>query len=774
MQILFTEAALKIYNKALELNRRYFLKHSYTIGSDQVFLAFVETKHPLSEAFIAHFDLDHTQVVKRICQGVLPLSTEAVEQNARAYFEEVQKRTQVQHAKITTEWDLFVSIFEMVTSVTVVFLLRDGFHYNEIKDFLYSEEIQKLASEYQVDESEIFPAPSVPPPLPGSERRITLERKERLLSSQSAPASSANGSILAKFGRNLTHLAEVQELPPVYFRDDMIQDMMEVLCRSQQRNVLLVGEPGIGKATIVQGLTRRLRQPDCPERLQGRVVHQLNIASLLPGTRSRGSFEERVTQLVDETRAHREYLVYFEEFGRLFDNVEQDVALQILLPAFASGDLQCIGNMIPEDYRKYFEQNQQVSKYFSALHVQPPTPEQALEILAKMAPRMERYHKVKITPDAISAAVEFSESYIKNKVLPGKAVATLDNAAARVSLATHVGDTVHREDVAEVVSREAQVPAARILATRIQSISQLEEFLKSRIMGQDPVVRAVVDTIQVNRSGLGLRAQRPDGVFLLVGPTGVGKTELAKSVSEGLTNNANKLLRFDMSEFSEKHTVAKLIGSPPGYIGHEEEGQLTSGVRANPEAVILFDEIEKADPEVSRLFLQIFDDGRLTDSHGVTADFSQTIIFLTSNLGVKDLDTRLLTEMQGGERFGYLRETLDRAIRGYFSPELINRLDDILFLDFLTSEVINKIAEKRLSEVAQRVADRGIGVEITQAAFDLIVRQGYSAEFGARYLNRAIENLLLKPLAKFLLENEGGHEVKIDVSDTDTEIILKP
>ena len=772
MQILFTEAALKIYNKALELNRRYFLKHSYTIGSDQIFLAFVETKHPLSEAFIAHFDLDHAQVVKRICQGVLPLSTEAVEQNARAYFEEVQKRTYVQHAKITTEWDLFVSIFEMVTSVTVVFLLRDGFHYNEIKDFLYSEEIQKLAAGYKVDERELFPAPSVPPPLPTSERRITLERKERL-PSQSAPAAapSGNGSVLAKFGRNLTRLAEVQELPPVYFRDDMIQDMMEVLCRSQQRNVLLVGEPGIGKSTIVQGLARRLRQPDCPERLQGRVIYQLNIASLLPGTRSRGSFEERITQLIDETKAHHEYLVYFEELGRLFDNVEQEAALQILVPAFASADLQCIGNMVPEDYRKNFEQNQQVAKYFSAIHVQPPTPDQSLEILAKMAPRMERYHKVKITPDAIQAAVEFSEAYLKNKVLPGKAVAVLDNAAARVSLATHIGDTVHREDVAEVVSREAQVPASRILATRIQSISQLEEFLKLRIIGQDAAVRTVVDTIQVNRSGLGLRAQRPDGVFLLVGPTGVGKTELAKCVSEGLTNNPNKLLRFDMSEFSEKHTVAKLIGSPPGY---EEEGQLTSGVRASPEAVILFDEIEKADPEVSRLFLQIFDDGRLTDSHGVTADFSQAIIFLTSNLGIKDLDVRMLGELQGEERFGYLKETLDRAIRDFFSPELINRLDDILFLDFLTPEVINKIAEKRLSEVAQRVADRGIGVEITQAAFDLIVRQGYSPEFGARYLNRAIENLLLKPLAKFLLENEGSREVKIDINDTDTEIILKP
>ena len=277
MQILFTEGALKIYNKALELNRRYFLKHSYTIGSDQVFLAFVEARHPLSEAFIAHFDLDQVQVVKRICQGVLPLSTEAVEQNARGFFEEVQKRTVVQHAKITTEWDLFVSIFEMVTSVTVVFLLRDGFHYNEIKDFLYGEQMQKLSADYKVDESELLPTPTAAPESP---RRIPLSRKERLPSQPTgAPAeASTNGSILAKFGRNLTRLAEVQELPPVYFRDDAIQDIMEVLCRSQQRNVVLVGEPGIGKTAVVQGLARRLRQPDCPQRLQGRMVYQLNIS----------------------------------------------------------------------------------------------------------------------------------------------------------------------------------------------------------------------------------------------------------------------------------------------------------------------------------------------------------------------------------------------------------------------------------------------------------------------------------------------------------------
>jgi ATP-dependent Clp protease ATP-binding subunit ClpC len=773
MQILFTEAALKIYNKALELNRRYFLKHSYTVGTDQIFLAFIETKHPLAEKFVAHFELDRSKVVKQVCQGVLPLSTEAVEQNARGFFEEVQKRTALQHAKITTEWDLFVSVFEMVTSVTVVSLLRDGFHYNEIKDFLYGEEMQALAADYKVDESELLPSPSVAPSHPP--RNLPPPRKERLPSRPVAGAAepAKNGSILAKFGRNLTHLAETQELPPVHFRDDVIQEMMEVLCRSQQRNVVLVGDPGIGKTAVVHGLARRLRQPDCPSRLHGRIVFQLNFASLLPGTRSRGSFEERVTQLVDETKAHREYLVFFEEFGHLFDNVEQEAALQILIPAFSSGDIQCIGNLVPESYRKKFEQNHQVAKYFSAIHIKPPSPEQSLEILAKMAPRMERYHKVKITPDAIRAAVEFSEAYLKSKVLPGKAVAVLDNAAARVSLATHIGDTVHREDVAEVVSREAQIPAARILATRIQSISQLEEFLKARIIGQDSAVRAVVDTIQVNRSGLGLRAQRPDGVFLLVGPTGVGKTELAKCVSEGLTNNANKLLRFDMSEFSEKHTVAKLIGSPPGYIGHEEEGQLTSGVRANPEAVILFDEIEKADPEVSKLFLQMFDDGRLTDSHGVTADFSQTIIFLTSNLGVKELDPGLLTELKGEERYSYLKDTLNRAIRGYFSPELINRLDDVLFLDFLTVEVINKIAEKRLSEVAQRVADRGTGVEITEGAFNLIVKEGYSPEFGARYLNRAIESLLLKPLAKFLLENEGAREVKIELSEMNTELTFR-
>jgi len=447
--------------------------------------------------------------------------------------------------------------------------------------------------------------------------------------------------------------------------------------------------------------------------------------------------------------------------------------LQILLPAMASGGFQCIGAVSPESYRRHFENNSAFMRCFSAVRVEPPTADETVEILAKLTPAIQQFHKVTIGEDAIRAAVEFSDTYLKQKAFPGKAIAVLDGAAARVSLEPQRGQIVHREDVAEVVSRQCNIPASRILATRVQSVAQLEEFLRSRIVGQDRAIRSVVDTIQVNRSGLGLRAQRPDGVFLLVGPTGVGKTELAKSVSEGLTGSADKLIRFDMSEFDDKHTASKLIGSPPGYIGHEEEGQLTSAVRANPEAVILFDEIEKAHPDITRLFLQIFDDGRLTDSHGVTADFSQTIIFMTSNLGVKDLDPAELARLDGPQKYAYLQEALGSAVRSFFSPELLNRLDEILYLDFLSAEVINRIAQKRLTEVAQRVADRGMGVDITGPAFDFIVREGYSPEFGARHLNRTIENRLLKPLAKFLLDHDGAGKLVVDLDDSGASIELK-
>jgi ATP-dependent Clp protease ATP-binding subunit ClpC len=637
---------------------------------------------------------------------------------------------------------------------------------------------------------------------------------------------------LDEFGRDLTAMAREGRVDPVIGRDSEIEQTIEVLSRRGKNNPVLIGEAGVGKTAIVEGIAQRIVNEEVPQTLAGKRVVQLELSGVVAGTRYRGDFEERLRRIIDEIREHGdELIVFIDEIHTIVGagaGAEGGMdAANMVKPALARGELHVVGATTLDEYRKNIEKDAALARRFQPILVAEPTADDALAILRGLRDRYEAHHQVRYDDDALVAAVELSDRYISDRFLPDKAIDLIDQAGARVRLRTKTPrselrdlerrmEELHRdkdqavaseqyehasrlrdqmdgvraqidqlshqekvvpevtvEDIAQVVSRATGVPVQQLTEEERSRLLELERHLHERVIGQDEAVAAVAEAVRRSRAGLG-DPQRPVGSFLFLGPTGVGKTELARALAEALFGGDSKLIRLDMSEFSERHTVSRLVGAPPGYVGYEEAGQLTEAVRRRPYSVILLDEIEKAHADVFNILLQILDDGRLTDGQGRTVDFKNTILIMTSNLGSDLVTRRGATLGFAGDRASAedsqeraLQDQLMRRLRESFRPEFLNRIDEIIIFRELDQTELRQITELLLGETRRRLRAQNVTVSFTSAAVDWIAEHGFQPEFGARPMRRTIQREVDNQLSRMLLDGQiaPGQEVAVDVSE---------
>jgi len=563
---------------------------------------------------------------------------------------------------------------------------------------------------------------------------------------------------------NLNERAKQGKMDPLVGREDVIERAIQVLCRRTKNNPLLIGEPGVGKTAIADGLAQRIVSGDVPHQIKDAVIYSLDMGALLAGTKFRGDFEERLKAVVKALDAEKHGVLFIDEIHTLVgagatSGGSMD-ASNLLKPSLANGSLSCIGSTTYKEYRQHFEKDRALSRRFQKIDVKEPSVEDAIKILQGLAPKYAEHHNVEYSPAAIKAAAELSARYITGRHLPDKAIDVLDEVGARVRIQSKDNELkkIKVTDVEKVVSSMAQVPSASVNSQDKTQLKDLAKNLKSVVFGQDRAVEAVTTAIKMSRSGLG-RENKPIGSYLFAGPTGVGKTEVAKQLAHFL---GNQFIRFDMSEYMEKHAVSRLVGAPPGYVGYEEGGLLTEAVTKNPYAVLLLDEIEKAHPDIYAILLQVMDNGTLTDSHGKTADFRNVVLILTTNAGAADAAKGSVGIHPGS----HASASMD-AIKRTFTPEFLNRLDAIVHFDKLPEDVMLEVVRKFLGDLEKQLAKKKIEITASEEALKWLLKKGFDPQYGARPLARTIDEHVKKPLVDEILfgKLEKGGVVKVDVKD---------
>ncbi len=636
--------------------------------------------------------------------------------------------------------------------------------------------------------------------------------------------------VLEKYSRNLTQMAHEGKLDPVIARDDEILRLIQILCRRTKNNPVLIGEPGVGKTAIVEGLAQKIAEGDVPEILMGREAVQLDLASMVAGTHFRGEFEERLKATIEEIQSSEgEIILFIDELHNVVGAGSGTGALDassMMKPALARGELQCIGATTLDEYRQYIEKDGALERRFAPVFVDEPTVDKTIQMLKGLRDRYEAHHKVHISDEAMESAARLSHRYVTDRHLPDKAIDLMDEAAAKLRVALHtlppalkemharlqqlqteidaasgiedyqraaelkterinlqaefnlkremwqqenqLDETVEEQDIAEVVANWTGIPVARMMETESEKLLRMEDAIHERIVGQNEAVAAVSDAVRRARSGL-KDPSRPIGSFIFLGSSGVGKTELAKVLAWFLFDDEDALVRIDMSEYRERHTVSRLFGAPPGYIGHERGGQLTEAVRRRPYRVVLFDEIEKAHPDVWNALLQILDEGRLTDGQGRSVNFRNTVIIMTSNVGTAfDYEAGTLGFMRAGEdgeRGSSSNREIEKKLKKTFRPEFLNRIDEVIIFNDLTVDDMERIVDLQMTEVADRLSELGLEVRLTDASRGWLARKGFDPQFGARPLRRALQRHVESPLSVQLLRGdfEKGNMVVVDV-----------
>ena len=582
--------------------------------------------------------------------------------------------------------------------------------------------------------------------------------------------------VLDQYGRDLTNLASEGALEAVVGREEEISRSMQILSRKTKNNPVLIGEPGVGKTAVAEGIALHIARGDAPDSVAGKRLVALDLPSLLAGTKYRGDFEERVKAVLKDVKKAGDVILFIDEMHTVIGAGSAEGAIDaanILKPALGRGEVQIIGATTPEEYRRHVEKDAALERRFQPVKVAEPTREQTLQMLRTAREKLEEHHKVKISGASLESAVDLSVRYINDRFLPDKAIDLADEAAARVHVSG--GSLVTSEDIAEVVSLWTGVPVSSIDSDDAERLKNMEEILHGKIVGQSEAVSAVSRAIRRGRVGFS-DPERPVGSFLFLGPTGVGKTELCRALAEAVFGDKNAMIRLDMSEYMEKHAVSKLIGSPPGYVGYEDGGQLTEKVRRHPWSVVLFDEIEKAHEDVWGLLLQILDDGHLTDSSGRRVDFRNTVIVMTSNIGAKAIT-------EGRQRLGFsaegsaagelaLEEKIGEELRATFRPELLNRIDEKIIFHRLTKDNIRSITRRMITVVAARFAELGMELEVTEEALDALAEKGYDEKYGARPLRRTIRSLIEDRAAEMVLEGSIGRGDSISAELRDGSIVL--
>ncbi len=577
---------------------------------------------------------------------------------------------------------------------------------------------------------------------------------------------------LSKYGTDLTKKARDGKLDPVIGRDKETQRLIEVLCRRIKNNPVLVGEPGVGKSAVIDGLAQAIVKDEVPDLLKGKTVFSLDLTSLVAGTRYRGDFEERLRDTLQAIKQDGNIILFIDEIHTILKAGSSEGGLDIaniLKPMLARGELQTIGATTLEEYRKQFEKDSALERRFQQVLVAEPTIADCIEILQGLKSKYEKHHGVEISQEALSAAVILSDRYIADRFLPDKAIDLMDEACSRKKLRSNtVNLVVEEDDIATIVEAQTGIPVKKITEGEGEKLSKLEDSLKGMVIGQDEVCQKVAKAIKRARAGL-KDPTKPIGSFIFLGPTGVGKTQLAKSLAKELFGDEKLLIRVDMAEYMTKESVSRLIGAAPGLVGFEEGGQLTEKVRRKPYSVVLFDEIEKGHPDIYNLLLQMLDEGNLTDSHGRATSFKNTVIIITSNIGAKEAAQKQSSLGFGGGQIAQgeserAKQKHLEALKDTIKPEIINRIDEIVVFEKLDKQSVGRIAELLLLALDKRLQEGGIEIGLTKAAKDYIVNCGYDAEYGARPLRRAIQRLVEDKLSEMIIEGkfESGDKIKID------------
>ncbi|WP_333887957.1 ATP-dependent Clp protease ATP-binding subunit [Clostridium sp.] len=658
----------------------------------------------------------------------------------------------------------------------------------------------------------------------------SLSGEQSVSSNNSKKENGEPTPTLDQFGRDLTDMAKEGKLDPVIGREKETQRVLEILSRRTKNNPCLIGDPGVGKTAIAEGLAEKIVAANIPELLKGKRVVTLDLSSMIAGSKYRGEFEERLKKVMEEIRKSGNVILFIDEIHTIIGAGAAEGAIDasnILKPALARGEIQCIGATTIDEYRKYIEKDAALERRFQPILVGEPTKEEAVLILKGLRDKYEAHHRVKITDEAIDAAVNLSDRYITDRYLPDKAIDLIDEAAAKVRIQNLIAppdlknlevelekatkekeDSIRLQDfekaaklrdiekelkdkleglktnwktkkevstllvgeekIASVVSQWTNIPVEKLTEKELQRLLKLEDILHKRVIGQDEAVKSIARAVRRARVGL-KDPKRPIGSFIFLGPTGVGKTELSKALAEAMFGDENNLVRIDMSEYMEKHTVSKLIGSPPGYVGYDEGGQLTEKVRRNPYSVVLFDEIEKAHPEVFNILLQILEDGRLTDGKGKTINFKNTIIIMTSNVGAstirkqKSMGFTFTGDGEKQDEYDKMKDNIMEELKVSFRPEFLNRIDDIIVFHQLQEEDLKQIVKLMLNDVSMRLKEKEIDINFDQKAQELLAKEGFDITYGARPLRRAITKTVEDKLSEEMLKGNVKRGDKVEV-----------
>ena len=661
--------------------------------------------------------------------------------------------------------------------------------------------------------------------LSGLDKKIIRDKLIRLQNEEKSSNSTNNlGENLKKFAKNLNEMAEAGKIDPLIGREEEVERIIQILLRRTKNNPILIGDPGVGKTAIIEGLAQRIVEGKIPLVMKGKTIVALDLASMIAGTKYRGDFEDRLKKLFEELEDREDVILFIDEFHMVLGAGASEGSMDaanILKPILAKGDIQIIGATTIDEYRKHVEKDQALTRRMQPVYVEEPNKEDTIKIIEGLKDKYEDHHKVEITDDAIKAAVDLSQRYIQDRFLPDKAIDVIDEACSKeriknykenkdqvsnkeilnklfeeknqaineqnfekaASLRDKINETREKfekekeekkmdlkisfDEVAKIVSSWSKVPITKLTEDEKQKYMDLDIDLKKEVIGQDKAIDSVSQAIKRARVGL-KDPKKPIGSFIFVGPTGVGKTYLAKSLAKNLFGDVDNLIRMDMSEYMEKFAVSRLVGSPPGYVGYEEGGQLTEAVRKHPYSVILFDEIEKAHPDIFNLLLQILDDGRLTDGQGRTVDFKNTIIIMTSNVGVSSLKQNAKIGFGTGDVEKEIddsnKEIINKAIKNAFAPEFLNRLDDIIMFNSLDKDAIKEITKIILDKTKQRLENLGIEINYNKRVVELLSEGGFSKEYGARPLERHITNKIDNQLAEEILQGKLSKDMVINLT----------
>ena len=790
----FTEQAQEVLASSQELVRRY---HHNQWDVEHIMLALLEQEKGITQEMFRELGVDIGAIRNRVeqtLQGFPKIAYETTQIYATPRISTLFENANREAARLKDE---FVG-----TEHLLIAIAGEG-----------KGEAAAILSEFGVNQEKIYQALQK---IRGGHRVTDRQAESKYRS-------------LTKYAHDLTDLAQQGKLDPVIGRDDEIKRVIQILSRRTKNNPVIIGDAGVGKTAIAEGLAQKIAAEDVPDSLKGKRVLALDMGALVAGSKFRGEFEERLKAVLDETRrAAGEVILFIDELHTVVGAGAAEGAIDasnMLKPALARGEIQCIGATTLDEYRKHIEKDKALERRFQPVFLDEPSVEATIEMLRGLRPRYEAHHKIKIEDSALVAAAKLSQRYISDRFLPDKAIDLIDEAASKIRIdmessptevkaldqkmkhlldeeeaasqrrdyqkATElkaerlrleqeynqakmqwqqgkkIDNVVDEEDIAQLVAQWTGIPVSRMLEAETDKLVHMEERIHQRLVDQDEAVSAVAEAVRRSRAGLS-DPKRPIGSFIFLGPTGVGKTELARALAEFLFDDEEAMVRLDMSEYMEKHTVSRLIGAPPGYVGYEEGGQLTEAVRRRPYRVILFDEVEKAHPDVFNILLQLLEDGRLTDGHGRTVDFKNTVVIMTSNLGTEEFHRQDIGfSHKNADEEKKMRSSIENALKRTFRPELLNRIDDVIIFHPLTEEDLKSVVDLLLNEVERLLSERSIKLEVDAEAKDWLAQKGYDPVYGARPLRRSIQRYVENPISTRILQGEfkEGDTIAISLKD---------